>query len=114
MTRNEDREFQLEMLRVQITYESRFAVLTTLMATAITMDIALFALSFAILNIGIPLEPLAFFELNIHWMMVVLTVLFGIEVLVFAVYQFSWIPRAFKELHERFIKPEATEKLKQK
>jgi hypothetical protein len=66
--RNEEREFQIAMLKVQLKFESEISYLTTAMAFVISFLVAISVLSFSIISFGIPLEVESYLQWNWHLM----------------------------------------------
>jgi len=109
MTKNEEREFQLAMLKVQLKHESQVSLLTTFMAVIISFAVAVIALSFSNFYSNLPPETKLLNGLNFGLMTLILAIMFVFLGIAFLVNS-RRSARELNKLQERFIEPKKTEK----
>jgi len=107
---NEEREFQIAMLKVQLKFESEISYLTTSMAVVVSFLVTIVVLSFSTINSSIPLETASYLEWNFHLMEVFLLIAFTF---LFVAYSWTQHRRMPKEL-ENLRKPKEPRKLEEK
>lgn len=101
----EEREFQLEMMRIQLLHDAFVSIMTTFMAVAISWIIA----SIAVVYSDAPIEVKQNFTFASVWMLVT----FLIVCVVFLTVSFKYIPSQLDKLHRRFVETKSTERSKQ-